>query len=264
MNSIILAAGEGKRLSPITKNIPKCMVKLFGKTLLQRQIDTMHSCGISDITVVTGYKAESIETPGVHYINNPDYDKTNMVETLFCAKEKLSDEVIVSYGDIIYEKKVLERLIDSKYEISIIVDENWEEYWRVRSENPLDDAETLIINKDGEIVEIGKKTNDIKRIQGQYIGLMKFQNRGVKELIEFYEKSKKEYQKGVNLLNSNIDFRKLYMTDLLQGLIKDGTVLNAIPIHNGWLEIDTVSDYDMYTKLFNDNKLGKFFCENMA
>ena len=79
-----------------------------------------------------------------------------MVETLFCAREKFSDSVIVTYGDIIYEKKVLEKLLSSSDDISVITDENWMEYWKIRFENPLDDAESLVLDNNGNITSIGQ------------------------------------------------------------------------------------------------------------
>ena len=86
MKAIILAAGEGKRLRPLTNDRPKAMVKLFGMTLLERQINTFKNCGINDIIVVGGYKDEIINFPNIKKYKNVDYDSTNMVETLFCAK----------------------------------------------------------------------------------------------------------------------------------------------------------------------------------
>ena len=105
MNAIILAAGKGERLRPLTNKIPKCMVKLFDKTLLEYQIDVFKSCNINDVTVVTGYESDKIKIDGINFLHNQNYDTTNMVETLFCAEEKLSENVIISYGDIIYEKQ---------------------------------------------------------------------------------------------------------------------------------------------------------------
>ena len=63
MNAIILAAGKGERLHPLTENKPKCLVELFGKSLLQWQISAFHEFGIDDITVVSGYKSEEIHSP---------------------------------------------------------------------------------------------------------------------------------------------------------------------------------------------------------
>ena len=107
MRVIILAAGEGKRLGPLTKDKPKCLISLFGKSLLQHQLDIFESCNIKDISIVTGYKNDMIKFPNVTYFHNSDYQNTNMLETLFCAKRKINDEVIVVYGDIIFEKKIL-------------------------------------------------------------------------------------------------------------------------------------------------------------
>jgi len=257
MNAIILAAGKGERLQPLTNEIPKCMVKLFGKTLIQYQIDVFKSCGINDITIVTGYKAHKIKLKEVAFLNNKNYDTTNMVETLFCAKEKLSENVIISYGDIIFEKKILKKLIDSKWDSSIIVDTKWEKYWKMRFKNPLDDAESLKMDENEIITNIGMKVNNLEEIQGQYIGLMKFKNDGVKNLKKIYQKAKLKSTTGINLLNQNIPFKKSYMTDLIQTMINEGLKINAVKITNGWLELDSISDYNLYQKKNDENTISE-------
>ena len=91
MNAIILAAGEGSRLQPETTNIPKVMVKLFGKSLLEMQIDVFKKCGINDISIVTGYLADKISFPSINYFKNENYSSTAGNESLFCAKQKHAD-----------------------------------------------------------------------------------------------------------------------------------------------------------------------------
>ena len=162
MKVIILAAGEGKRLGQLTYQNPKCLVELFGKSLLQWQIELFKQFDINDITIVKGYLEEKINISNVTYFLNNNFRETNMVETLFCAREKISDSVIVSYGDIIYEKKVLEKLLSSSNDISVITDENWMEYWKIRFENPLDDAESLVLDNNGNITSIGQKTDNVE------------------------------------------------------------------------------------------------------
>ena len=88
MKAIILAAGLGSRLGEFGEKTPKGMITIFGKTLLERQIEIFHNCGISEITVVTGHNSDLINYPDVDYIKNPNYSTTNMNESLFCAKEK--------------------------------------------------------------------------------------------------------------------------------------------------------------------------------
>ena len=257
MNAIILAAGKGERLRPLTNKIPKCMVKLFNKTLLEYQIDVFKSCKINDITVVTGYEADKIKMEGVNFLHNQNYDTTNMVETLFCAKEKLTENVIISYGDIIFEKQVLQKLINSNWDSSVIIDSQWEKYWQMRFDNPLDDVESLRIDENGLITNIGMKVNSLEEIQGQYIGLMKFKNEGVKNLKKIYEKAKLKSVKGVNLLNENIPFEKSYMTDLIQAMINEGVKINAVKITNGWLELDSIDDYNLYQEKNNEGTISE-------
>lgn len=258
MKAIILAAGEGKRLRPLTDNIPKCMVNLFGVSLLQRQVDIFRKSGIDDISVITGYRSDKINIQSVRYFHNDKYDTTNMVETLFCAKEVMSGSVIVSYGDIVFQKNVLEKLVQSNDDFSIVVDKNWHEYWKTRFPNPLDDAESLLIDESGYIADIGQKVKNIDSIMGQYIGLMKFQGDGLEFLKKRYEDLRRIAQGGKNPLNPNLPFEKSYMTDLLNDLIAEKCRLKAIPINNGWLELDTISDFTLYEKLHNENSL-KFY-----
>jgi choline kinase len=258
LKSIILAAGEGRRLRPLTENNPKCMVNLFGKSLLQRQIEVMKSCGIDEIVIVTGYKSEMIKFPDIHYVRNENYEYTNMVKTLFCAKKELVGNIIISYGDIIYEKSVLQKLINAKTDISVIIDKNWKMYWNERFENPLNDAESLKINAEGNISEIGQCVNSFDDIQGQYIGLMKFNYNGTEILKQFYDNCKNNSKNGLNVLNSTIPFEKSYMTDLLQGLINAGHTLKPLMINGGWLELDTIEDYKLYQEMYKKNRLGKF------
>jgi len=258
LNAIILAAGEGKRLRPLTEKQPKCMVKLFGKSLLEWQLQTMMGCGINDISVVLGHLGDLIKFPNLTYFRNDRYDSTNMVETLFCAQEKMVDSVIVSYGDIIYEKKVLQKLIDEDSDLSVVVDKNWEKLWKIRFENPLNDAESLRTDESGFIQSIGQKVSEIEEIQGQYIGLMKFQGKGLEIVKQFYSDSKNDAEGGKNPLNPKLPFERLYMTDFLHGLIQKGFMIKAVPIEGGWLEVDNYRDYEIYSKLYEKNSLKDF------
>ena len=259
MKVIILAAGEGKRLGQLTSQNPKCLVELFGKSLLQRQIELFKQFDINDITIVKGYLEEKINISNVTYFLNNNFRETNMVETLFCAREKISDSVIVTYGDIIYEKKVLEKLLSSTDDISVIIDENWMEYWKIRFENPLDDAESLVLDNNGNITSIGQKIDNVENIDGLYIGLMKFQNRGTEFLKSFYDKCKLRARNGKNPLNPKVPFEKSYMTDLLHGMVNEGYKIKAIPVRNGWLELDSYDDFVKYQLMFKEKTISKFF-----
>ena len=259
---IILAAGEGKRLRPKTANTPKCMIELFGKTILNHQIDTSRKLGIEDISIVTGYKKNKITIPDINYFHNELYSITNMVETFFCAENKITNSVIVSYGDIVFEKSVLQKIIDSEHDFSVVIDKQWKSYWGERSTDPLSDAESLKLDESGHIIDIGQKTNKIDEIQGQFIGLMKFQNSAIPLIKYYYKKWKDTAKTGINPINPSTSFEKSYMTDFLQGLIKENCKLKAIEIDNGWLELDSMDDYNLYQNM-EKTKLQKFFNQNL-
>lgn len=260
LKAIILAAGEGKRLRPLTDDRPKAMVNLFGMSLLERQINTFRNCGIHDIIVISGYKDEIINFSNIKKYKNLDYDTTNMVETLFCADSEMDDQVIISYGDIIFEKNVLINLINSNEDYSVVIDKDWQKYWELRFSDPLNDAESLRLDSMDNIIEIGQNVKNIDEIQGQYIGLMKFQGKGLGFVKKFYEQAKEESNKtGKNPLNRNIPFKKSYMTDFIQGLVNAGCKIKAISINNGWLELDSNDDYRIYNELYKIGKLSEFF-----
>ncbi len=231
------------------------MVELFGHTLLDWQLEIFRNCNIKDIIIITGFKNESIQVENVIYYQNENYDKTNMVETLFCAKQEMTDSIIISYGDIIFERKIIEKLLATKEECVVVVDKNWKKYWEMRFLNPLQDAESLRIDENGYITSIGQKVNDIEDIQAQYIGLMRLQGKALEDLKNFYENSKSTSSSGINPLNPNLPFEKSFMTDLLQGFINHGRKIKAMQISNGWLELDTLDDYKLYEKMHSENTL---------
>ena len=254
MKAIILAAGQGTRLKSLTRNKPKCLVSLFGKPLIEWQLDAFRNCGITDISIVRGYQSQLITYSDISYFENSDYMNTNMVETLFCAKEKFNDDIIVSYGDIIFESSILQKLIDSKYDISVIVDQKWSSYWKKRFENPLDDAESLSYSSNGDISSIGQKVSNLNEISGQYIGLIKFKKNICQKIIEHY---KKLYEISLNQ-DSISKFKNMYMTDFLQSLINHGQSIKPVIVDNGWLELDSVDDYELYHKMYEDNTISDF------
>lgn len=256
MKAIILAAGQGTRLKPLTLNQPKCMVKVNGKTIIERQLKTFESIGITkrDIIIIDGYKADVLEkflhSKNVCFVRNHQYKKTNMVYSLMCAKTILADtdDVIVSYGDILYEVELLKEVIESKEEYAVVVDRGWLEYWKTRFSNPLDDAETLRLDGNKYIVEIGQKAVSLQQIEGQYIGLMHFRKKAISEIISLCEDLKRNGDKEKRFLCERA-YENFYMTDLLQELITRGNWVKAIETNRKWYEIDCLKDLEIVQKI---------------
>lgn len=243
MKMIILAAGEGSRLRPLTNDKPKCMVEFNGKPIVDYILKATYECGIKDITIVNGYKGNVLEkhlaNEELKFCTNDKFDKTNMVSTLFCAKDFMDDDIIISYADIIYKKEVLEKLILSDDDFSVVVDTDWKELWSIRMEDPLSDLETLKINN-GKIIEIGKKPKNYGDIEGQYIGLIKISKSVINRVINYYETLDK------NKIYDGKDYDNMYMTSLIQLIIDNLMDVNPIYIKGGWIEIDSVKDLNVY------------------
>ena len=233
---VILAAGEGTRLRPYTLDRPKCMVEIDGVSLIDRQLEVLKSEGIDDIVIIGGYKSEMLKRGDIKLKVNDRYFETNMVWTLFSAEEELEGDIIVSYGDIVYSKNILKALIKSKADIAVTIDKKWEGYWRERNENPLDDAETLKLRKDGTISEIGQKPSSLEEIEGQYMGLMKFSSEGVRQIKSAFHSA---LESG-KLLGKEVE--NSYMTDLLQFIVSIGGKVASVQIDEDWVEVDTVED----------------------
>ena len=243
MRAIILAAGFGQRLRPFTDDKPKAMVELRGRTIIQRQLDIFKTVGISSIVIVGGHGFNTLRDTGCTLIENIDYLKTNMVYSLLCARDYLNDDVIVSYGDIIYEPIILETIMRSERNISVAVDTNWLSYWKLRFDNPLSDAETLRIGKKQELIEIGNKPRNYKDIEAQFMGLMKINKRGLEDILTLCDSiNTKNDELPLNLNGKPVEVA--YTTDLLNQLIIENISVSAIMVSGTWVEVDTIADLE--------------------
>ena len=250
MRAIILAAGEGNRLQPYTKNIPKCMVKLAGKPLLHRQIEVLRSLNFDEIMVVVGYLAKNVDCLGAKTSFNINYMNTNMVSTLFCAEDWMIDEdLYICYGDIVYEHRVIESLMACSSPIGISIDKSWKNLWDLRMDDPLLDAETLVLKNSHQVIEIGKRATSYDQIDGQYVGLIKVRSDYVSSFKDSWHSLDR------NKLYDGNDADNIYMTSFLPYLIDNDFDVRAAFTDNGWLEVDTVSDLELYERYFNDGTL---------
>ncbi len=244
MKVIILAAGQGTRLRPYTDNKPKCMVELNGKPLLHHQLEVLMSCNVEekDIALAAGYLQEALVAPGIRQFRNEHYATTNMVTTLFAAESfmQAGEDLIIAYGDIIYRAEVFEKLLTIGGDVVVAADLDWYELWKIRMENPLDDAETFKMTVDGQVLELGKKPKAREDAQAQYIGLIKVAGHKVTDFIRHYHAMNKD------TAYDGKNFNNMYMTSLLQDLIDSGWDVRAALIQRGWLEVDSVEDLEAY------------------
>src|SRR3989338_7656110 len=119
--AIIVAAGFEQNFWPLNSEKPKAMLEIKGKSILERQVEVLKKAGIQRIAVVTGYKKEKIHHPDILTFDNPDFRRTHILRSLFCAEPEMDDKFIFLYGDVLFEDFVIEKLLRAKGDINLVV-----------------------------------------------------------------------------------------------------------------------------------------------
>ena len=249
MNAIILAAGMSSRLRPVTNDKPKCMLKLFNETLLERQIKIFRNYNINDITIVTGYRSEVIDISNVNYVKNENYATTNINESLFCALEPSNSPVLVTYSDIVFEQKIIQQMLEITDGIRLAVDLDWKKHYQNRTMHTLSEAENVLV-ENGRILQIRKnipKSSQNQQI-GEFLGIMTLSSDHVKILLERYSYLKNNH---IGTFHNSSSLSNAYITDMLQEIINYGINVNPVFTQGRWCEIDTPEDLKNAEKLIN-------------
>jgi len=254
MKAIIVAAGPGKRLLPLTKDKPKCMLEVGGKTILQRVLNALRENGITDTVMVKGYKKDVINYPDIKYYYNTNYLENNILASLFYAEKEMKDGFIFSYSDIIYHANIVQKLLQSKKDISLVVDTDWAQRYKGRTLHPTDEAELVVVKND-RIVKISKFMNP-DLAHGEFIGLAKFTRKGAEILIRNYKRIRTSQWCGFkefHRFQDAVSIDKAYLTDMLQELSGRGYPIYNVDINGGWLEIDTSQDLQIARRIWKEN-----------
>jgi len=231
INSIILASGQGD-LGALTKDIPKTLLKVGDKPILNNQIDEYNNMGIKDITVVRGFAKDKIKETNINTVDNDEWQSTKELYSLYLAKENIKENTIISFGDIIFKNYILNELLNDESDITIIVDADYE--------HKDDQQDFVTTNKPCskklyfDNVNLTSISNNIdkEKINGEFIGLWKVSDSGstiVKQALE--------------TLNSKDNFKKLTLNDLFSEVIKS-TKISVKFIKGSWLDIDTIVDLE--------------------
>jgi len=245
MRALILAAGRGSRMGPLTDAVPKCLVPLGGRPLLEWQMTALRTAGIDTIGVVRGYSAQALDGRGLVAFDNPRWADTNMVASLVCAATWLREQpAIVSYADIFYPTSAVAALVAAPGDIAITYDPDWLALWSQRFADPMSDAETFGLSG-SRVVDIGRRTTSVDEICGQYMGLLKFTPVGwatVEAHLATLGPSRRD---------------TLDMTSLLAGLIQAGHWVEGVPVPGPWGEIDNAEDVALYERWIADGRMRK-------
>lgn len=235
--AVILAATRGSKLEDLTVDRPKCMVDVRGKPLLHRLVGSFNDAGVRELTVVTGYKADTVNFPGINTAENTDFETTGEVASLACSMDALKGECVVSYGDIMFRSHVLNQLLDCEADIAVVVDANWKQE---RAETTKRTVDLAACNHaytgdyfDDEVSELTRLDSAMNEADanGEWIGLAKFSAKGSELLRAELDNMKSDGSLG-----------KASMNDLFNRLMDSGAKPQVVYITGNWLDVNDAFD----------------------
>ena len=226
MRAVILTAGLGGRLRDVTGEWPKCLVQVGGMTLIGRQLLALRSCGLTAVTIVTGYQAVDVRRecgPAMDYVHNPCFAETNSLYSLWLARERLLDGFLVMNCDVLFHPLLLFDLVTSRYEDALLMSPACDE-------TEYCEEEMKISVRCGRVVDISK-TMLADTADGENIGIAKFGPDGAKVLVD----------EMTQIVNGGD--RMSWLPEAFRRFAKRRT-LHAVDARGfPWIEIDSPQDY---------------------
>jgi choline kinase len=230
LKAIILGAGQGRRLMPLTSNLAKCCLPLHGRTILEWQLSQISKCDIDEVVVVTGFAKEMVDAIvdrvsgiDVRTLHNPMYAHTDNLGTCWEARFEMQEPFVLMNGDTLFEAAILQRLLNSErpYPVTLVTDSK-----------PHFDLDDMKIITDGDRLLKVSKQLDIRLVSGESIGLMVFDRNGAiaftRQLEEMMDKS--------NAL-------KLWYLSAIDQLASEG-IVGIYPVNGlSWCEVDDAADF---------------------
>ena len=229
----------GKRLN---QKKPKSFIDIDNRKLIDIQLSELNKAGIKseDIYIVTGYKSELFSEYKLNTFFNQYYETTHQVYSISCASS-LSDakEVVVIYGDVIFENILVSTLHEQNHNFVIPSYENFKRLWEDRGDYNYTDLESFTINENGRILDIGNEIKDINQVQGQFMGIVYFDNFWFKDFLQLYESYKIIDEKKSLVIQT---------TNFLNYLIKNDTHIQSLKYDGYFMELDNQKDLSLIRK----------------
>ena len=252
MKAIVIAAGEGSRMGKLTKNIPKPLVLVNGKSIVERQLSILKQNGILDIIIITGPHHEKFNFKNVVYVNDLDYKKHDTLASLMIARDYMNDEIIITYADQIFDEKIMESVINFKGDIGIAVDLDWEKNYVNRDQHPKSEADTVLFDKEGNILELRKNIQKPDSKIGEFAGIVKLSKKGSNILSKKLNELHALINQGLGSEAEAFNIKQSAMPDMIQELIDSEINVEPIYVSGKWCEIDTPQDLEIAQIIFEE------------
>jgi phosphoenolpyruvate phosphomutase len=236
-SAIILAASRGDELGELTNDKPKTMVPIRGLPILAHIMDAYNTVGIKDISVVRGYKKEAVNLPHLTYVDNDDFAATGELDSLLKAlkaKGQHDHDIIISYGDVLFNSYIPQALLQEKEDFVVFVDSDWQEKTRYTRLGGFVECTApnsrKAFNAQIHLKQLGTDVHH-EHIHGVWMGFLKVSASGASQLQELLP----------NLLAAP-DNRKAGMATLFQALLKNNQPIRVLYTVGHWLDINNLDD----------------------
>ncbi len=247
MNVILIGAGRGSRLMPLTENQPKCFTPIAGKRILDWTLDAFRQNGLDHFVFIGGYLIQVVEKayPGFHLIENTGWERNNILFSLMYARDQMAQGFYATYTDTLFQPDAVSRLKDSPEDITVVMDTLWRERYRFRSQHPEKDAEKMVA--DGSRVTRMSRDIPPQEASGEFTGVLRMTQAGASRFLEYYDTLYRRLADDGAFADGR-PFRMAYLLHQLDLMIQDGIEVHCVPVPGDYHEIDTVEDYHLANK----------------
>ncbi len=237
VSAVILAASRGEGMDELTRERPKVMLPVGGRPLLRRQLDKFKKQGINKITVVAGYKHDAIDVQGADIVVNDDWESTGELASLSCASDRLSEDTVIIYGDLLFRSYILHNLLDWQSDLLIVVDSTPLEsasgnkndlVWCSQADDRSMFQQKVLLQRVGSEDRWQDRKPD-----GRWIGMLRASGKGRQQL-----------NAALDTLSQREDFASLGLPDLLNQLVDDGHSPQVQYTTGHWLDINNLVDLE--------------------
>lgn len=242
MRGIIIGAGRGQRLMPMTADSPKCYAEVGGRRILDWTRDALHANRINEICFIGGYRIDLVQRdyPDFIFRHNEDWANNNIMMSLMYASDLMDDAFVCCYSDCLFTAALVQGLIDTPGDMVVSLDLEWRDRYAERSLHPPEDAEKAVVLS-GKLTGIHRDIAS-EDAYGEYTGVARFSKEGAAKLREHFERRKVEFA-GKAFREARL-FEKSYLIHLFDDMIEQGMEFRHADSRAEYIEIDTQEDYD--------------------
>ena len=235
---------------PLTTSQPKGFTEIAGKSILEWTLTAFNKHGPFNYVYVAGYLKHVIKAKytDFQFVDNDDWSTTNILYSLSRARNYMKDGFYSSYTDTLFTQDAIGLLKQSDHDITVVMDTDWRNRYRYRSQHPESDGEKMIVHKN-KVVEISR-TIEPENASGEFTGVLKMNSTGAKTFLQFFD----EVYSSLGLdgiFEEGKPFRLAYLIHLLNHMLKNGVNIHYVPVHGNYHEIDTLEDYELAKSNWN-------------